>query len=47
VASWLCHLRHSRNGDLKVFVESIKADGFVTKALARNGHADATVAPPG
>jgi len=32
---------------LKAFVESIKADGFVTKALARNGQADATVAPPG
>jgi len=31
---------------LKAFVESIKADGFVTKALARNGQADATVAPP-
>ena len=32
---------------LKAFVESIKADGFVTKALARNGQPDATVAPPG
>src|SRR5450432_3112485 len=32
---------------LKAFVESIKADGFVTKALARNGQVDATVAPPG
>jgi polar amino acid transport system substrate-binding protein len=32
---------------LKAFVESIKADGFVTKALVRNGQADATVAPPG
>jgi polar amino acid transport system substrate-binding protein len=32
---------------LKAFVESIKSDGFVTEALARNGHADATVAPPG
>jgi len=32
---------------LKAFVESIKADGFATKALARNGHADATVASPG
>jgi polar amino acid transport system substrate-binding protein len=32
---------------LKAFVESIKSDGFVTKALVRNGQADATVAPPG
>ena len=32
---------------LKAFVESIKSDGFVKKALARNGQADATVAPPG
>jgi polar amino acid transport system substrate-binding protein len=32
---------------LKAFVESIKADGFVKQALARNGQADATVAPPG
>jgi polar amino acid transport system substrate-binding protein len=32
---------------LKAFVENIKADGFVKQALARNGHADATVAPPG
>jgi polar amino acid transport system substrate-binding protein len=32
---------------LKAFVESIKADGFVTKALARNSQPDATVAPPG
>jgi polar amino acid transport system substrate-binding protein len=32
---------------LAAFVESIKADGFVTKSLARNGQADATVAPPG
>jgi hypothetical protein len=29
------------------FVESIKAEGFVAKALGRNGQADATVAPPG
>jgi polar amino acid transport system substrate-binding protein len=32
---------------LKAFVESIKADGFVKQALARNGEADAAVAPPG
>ena len=32
---------------LKTFVESTKADGFVKQALARNGQADATVAPPG
>jgi polar amino acid transport system substrate-binding protein len=32
---------------LKTFVESIKADGFVTKALARHGQADAAVAPRG
>jgi polar amino acid transport system substrate-binding protein len=32
---------------LREFVESIKADGFVKQALARNGQADATVAPPG
>ena len=32
---------------LKAFVESIKADGFVLKALLRNGQADANVAPPG
>jgi polar amino acid transport system substrate-binding protein len=32
---------------LKAFVESIKAEGFVAKALGRNGQADATVAPPG
>jgi polar amino acid transport system substrate-binding protein len=32
---------------LTAFVESIKADGFVQKALERNGQADATVAPPG
>jgi len=32
---------------LKAFVESIKADGFVAKALVRNGQPDATVAPPG
>jgi polar amino acid transport system substrate-binding protein len=32
---------------LKAFVESIKSDGFVTKALARNGQVDAIVAPPG
>ena len=31
---------------LKAFVESIKSDGFVAKALARNGQADASVAPP-
>jgi polar amino acid transport system substrate-binding protein len=31
---------------LTAFVESIKADGFVQKALARNGQIDATVAPP-
>jgi polar amino acid transport system substrate-binding protein len=32
---------------LRAFVESIKADGFVQKALARNGQAGATVAPAG
>ncbi len=32
---------------LTAFVESIKADGFVEKALARNGQGDAAVAPPG
>jgi polar amino acid transport system substrate-binding protein len=32
---------------LKDFVESIKSDGFVAKALARNGQTDASVAPPG
>ena len=32
---------------LAAFVESIKADGFVQKALTRNGQADASVAPPG
>lgn len=32
---------------LKAFVESIKADGFVQKALARNGQGEAAVAPPG
>jgi polar amino acid transport system substrate-binding protein len=32
---------------LREFVESIKTDGFVKQALARNGQADATVAPPG
>jgi len=32
---------------LNAFVESIKADGFVAKALARNGQVDAAVAPPG
>jgi len=32
---------------LKAFVESIKADGFVAKALVRNGQTDAAVAPPG
>jgi len=32
---------------LRAFVESIKADGFVQQALARNGQTDASVAPPG
>jgi polar amino acid transport system substrate-binding protein len=32
---------------LSTFVESIKADGFVQKALVRHGQADASVAPPG
>jgi polar amino acid transport system substrate-binding protein len=32
---------------LKRFVEAIKAEGFVAKALARNGQSDASVAPPG
>lgn len=32
---------------LAAFVESIKADGFVARALARNGQTDAIVAPPG
>jgi len=32
---------------LRAFVESIKTDGFVQKALVRNRQADATVAPPG
>ena len=32
---------------LAAFVEAIKADGFVHKALARHGQADAMVAPPG
>jgi polar amino acid transport system substrate-binding protein len=31
---------------LSAFVESIKADGFVQKALTRNGQSDAAVAPP-
>jgi polar amino acid transport system substrate-binding protein len=31
---------------LAQFVESIKASGFVANVLARNGQADATVAPP-
>jgi polar amino acid transport system substrate-binding protein len=31
---------------LAAFVEDIKASGFVAAALARNGQADATVAPP-
>ncbi len=31
---------------LNAFVESIKADGFVQKALVRNGQTDAAVAPP-
>lgn len=32
---------------LDAFVENIKANGFVAQALARNGQADATVAPRG
>jgi polar amino acid transport system substrate-binding protein len=32
---------------LSAFVENIKANGFVTQALVRNGQVDATVAPPG
>ncbi len=31
---------------LKAFVESIKANGFVARTLAKNGQADASVAPP-
>jgi polar amino acid transport system substrate-binding protein len=31
---------------LSSFVETIKANGFVAQALARNGQADAAVAPP-
>jgi polar amino acid transport system substrate-binding protein len=38
--------RDAASAYLTTFVESIKADGFVTKSLARNGQADATVAPP-
>lgn len=32
---------------LRAFVESIKADGFVAKALVRHEQQDASVAPPG
>jgi polar amino acid transport system substrate-binding protein len=31
---------------LSRFVESIKADGFVARAIARHGQGDASVAPP-
>jgi polar amino acid transport system substrate-binding protein len=31
---------------LSAFVESIKADGFVARAIARHGQSDAIVAPP-
>jgi polar amino acid transport system substrate-binding protein len=31
---------------LRAFVEEVKASGFVAKALAASGQADATVAPP-
>ena len=32
---------------LRGFVEAVKASGFVARALAESGQADATVAPPG
>lgn len=32
---------------LRVFIEELKASGFVADALARSGQDDATVAPPG
>jgi len=31
---------------LSTFIETLKANGFIAQALARNGQADATVAPP-
>jgi len=39
--------RGAASAYLSTFVEAIKSEGFVQKALARNGQGDAMVAPPG
>ncbi len=38
--------RDAASSYLRAFVEEMKSSGFVSRALATSGQADATVAPP-